>query len=110
MFKRGYIEITNVCNLACAFCPGTRREKRFMTPREFACIAGKLRPYTDYLYLHVMGEPLLHPQLGELLDIAQALGFRVCITTNGTLLPQRGGLLHRRCIQGQRVPPQLRGQ
>lgn len=98
MFKRGYIEITNVCNLACAFCPGTRREKRFMTPREFACIAGKLRPYTDYLYLHVMGEPLLHPQLGELLDIAGDLGFRVCITTNGTLLPQRGGLLHRRCI------------
>ena len=69
MFSRAYLEITNVCNLACAFCPGTTREKRFMTPEDFALLAKKLRPYTGYLYLHVMGEPLLHPQLTEILRI-----------------------------------------
>ena len=67
MFQRAYLEITNVCNLACAFCPGTTREKRFMAPEDFALLAKKLRPYTEYLYLHVMGEPLLHPQLAEIL-------------------------------------------
>ena len=98
MFKRAYVEITNVCNLHCSFCPGTRREKRFLPPEEFRIISGKLRPCTDYLYLHVMGEPLLHPQLEEILRIAGELGFRVCITTNGTLLPEKGTLLHCPCI------------
>lgn len=93
MLKRAYVEITNVCNLQCAFCPGTRREKRFMTPDEFRALAQKLRGRVKYLYLHVMGEPLLHPRLKELLAIASDAGFRVCVTTNGTLLPQRGGVL-----------------
>ncbi len=86
MFKRAYIEITDICNLRCSFCPGTTRAKRTMTPDEFRTVAQKLRPYTAYLYFHVMGEPLLHPQLPMLLQIAADLGFRVCLTTNGTLL------------------------
>ena len=86
MFKRAYVEITNVCNLRCSFCPGTTRAPRAMTPDEFRIIAQKLRAQTDYLYFHVMGEPLLHPDLPELLQIADEMGFRVCLTTNGTLL------------------------
>ncbi len=93
MFKRVYVEITNVCNLACDFCPGTRREKRFLSPEEFRVIAEKLRGHTRYLYFHVMGEPLLHPQLSQLLAIAHQLGFRVCLTTNGTLLPRQAETL-----------------
>ena len=90
MLKRAYIEITNICNLACSFCPGTKRERRSMTAEEFRVLAGKLRAHVGYLYLHVMGEPLLHPQLGEILSIAGELGFKVCITTNGTLVEKRG--------------------
>ena len=93
MFKRAYVEITDVCNLACSFCPGTGRPARFMSPAEFRTLAEKLRPHTGYLYLHVMGEPLLHPALGELLAVAGELGFRVCLTTNGTLLPAAGRTL-----------------
>ena len=74
MFKRMYLEITNVCNLRCAFCPGTQRPRRFMTPEEFRQLATRLRPYGTYLMLHVMGEPLLHPRLAELLEIAGELG------------------------------------
>lgn len=95
MLNRIYLEITNVCNLSCSFCPGTRRAPRFLSPAEFRLLAERLRPHTDYLYLHVMGEPLLHPQLPELLDIAAELGFRVCLTTNGTLLPRQRELLLR---------------
>lgn len=89
MLKRAYIEITNSCNLACSFCPGTRREKRMMTPEEFALAAEKLRAHVGYVYLHVMGEPLLHPRLEEFLTIAGEKGLRLCITTNGTLLQKR---------------------
>lgn len=92
-FKKAYLEITNVCNLNCAFCPGTKREKRFMTADEFGVLASKLRPYTDYLYLHLMGEPLLHPELGTLLNMAHGLEFKVIITTNGTLLGDKGAVL-----------------
>ena len=91
--KKAYLEITNVCNLSCNFCPGTRRPKGFLTPEQFQLLAERLRPYTEYLYLHLMGEPLLHPQLELLLDRAEHLGFQVMITTNGTLLSQRGHLL-----------------
>lgn len=92
-FKKAYLEITNVCNLNCAFCPGTRREKRFMSATDFAVLSAKLRPYTDYLYLHLMGEPLLHPELERILSIAAVQGFRVIITTNGTLLPSRADVI-----------------
>ena len=93
MLQKAYLEITNVCNLNCSFCPGTRRARRFLSVEEFRLLAGKLRRHTDYLYFHLLGEPLLHPELGALLRIAGELGFACMITTNGSLLPERGELL-----------------
>ena len=93
MLRKAYLEITNICNLACSFCPGTKREKSFMSAENFSLLASKLRPHTQYLYLHLMGEPLLHPDLEQLLDITEKLGFKVIITTNGTLLEKRAELL-----------------
>ena len=93
MLKKAYLEITNVCNLRCDFCPGTRRKAAFLTPEDFSTLACRLRPHTEYLYLHLMGEPLLHPQLPRLLDIAGGLNFRICITTNGTLLEKTAPVL-----------------
>ena len=66
-----------------------------MTPADFAGLLPKLRPYTDFLYFHIMGEPLCHPQLAELLELAGRQGFKVILTTNGTLLSrQQEMLLH----------------
>ena len=92
-FAKVYLEISNVCNLSCAFCPGTTREAHFMTASDFTLLCGKLRPYTDYLYFHLMGEPLLHPELESFLRIAGEPGFRVILTTNGTLLPRCDDIL-----------------
>ncbi len=86
MPNKAYLEITNVCNLSCCFCHGTKREPDFISVEEFKIAAGKLRPFADFLYLHLLGEPLLHPNLGEFLEIAGDLGFKVNLTTNGTLL------------------------
>lgn len=91
--NRAYIEIGNVCNLACSFCPGTARTPRQMNETEFRSVCEALCPYTDYLYFHVMGEPLLHPYVGTFLSVAGEYGFRVCITTNGTLLNTEGNTL-----------------
>ncbi|MBQ7363855.1 MAG: SPASM domain-containing protein [Clostridia bacterium] len=85
-YSRAYVEITNVCNKDCSFCPGTSRAGRFMSREEFDCVANKLVGVTDYLYLHLMGEPLLHPELSDFIGLAVSRGFKCAVTTNGTLL------------------------
>lgn len=92
-FRKIYVEISNKCNLSCAFCPGTRRGNCSMTEAQFSSLLPKLQPYTDYLYFHILGEPLCHPRLGAFLEISHQYGFKVILTTNGTLLPQRQELL-----------------
>jgi len=93
MLKKAYLEISNVCNLSCAFCPGTKRESRFLTQAEFDLLTDRLRGRVPYLYFHLMGEPLLHPLLGRFLQIAGDKSFRVMLTTNGTLLHERAETL-----------------
>ena len=88
-YSRVYVEITNICNRACSFCPGTKREKRRMTVDEFSLILDKLTGVTEYIYLHVMGEPLTHPELIDFIELASSRGFKCSITTNGTLLNKR---------------------
>ena len=90
MYNKVYIEITNVCNMNCSFCHGTKRTPRQMTKAEFSNIASKLKSQTKYLYYHLLGEPLIHPLLLEFLTIAKNEGFKSIITTNGTLLNERG--------------------
>lgn len=85
-FKKIYIEITNVCNLNCDFCPSTHRNQEFMDIDMFSKILDQIKPYTDYIYLHVKGEPLLHPQLEKFLIESDEKGFKTNITTNGTLI------------------------
>ncbi|WP_291632727.1 radical SAM/SPASM domain-containing protein [Clostridium sp.] len=85
-FKKFYIEITNVCNLSCSFCPQTLRAPEFMKIETFSKILDQIKPHTDYIYFHVKGEPFLHPKLDEFLDLSYKKGFKVNITTNGTLI------------------------
>ena len=94
-FQKIYLEISNICNLCCAFCPGTQRKKRALSVEEFSFLLPRLRPWTDYLYFHLMGEPLCHPQLSEFLRLAGDAGFRVILTTNGTLLQNQQDTLLR---------------
>ncbi|MBP3963282.1 radical SAM/SPASM domain-containing protein [Paenibacillus lignilyticus] len=85
-FKKFYIEITSVCNLACSFCPQTKRQASFIKIEDFTKILDEIKPHTDYIYFHLKGEPLLHPKIDQLLDLSHERGFKVNITTNGTLL------------------------
>ncbi|KOA18256.1 S-adenosyl-L-methionine-dependent 2-deoxy-scyllo-inosamine dehydrogenase [Clostridium homopropionicum DSM 5847] len=87
-FKKFYIEITNVCNLSCSFCPVTRRKGEFMNTVTFSKILEQIESYTEYIYFHVKGEPLLHPEIDKFLDLAWEKGFKVNITTNGTRINQ----------------------
>ncbi len=92
-FRKIYLEISNICNLNCRFCPKTGRKLGRMGEAEFSALLPKLRPYTDFLYFHLMGEPLCHPGLERFLELAGEAGFRVILTTNGTLLKSRMSVL-----------------
>ena len=94
-FKKVYIEISNICNLSCSFCPGTKRAPKIMEPSEFKTVITKVAPFTDYVYFHLLGEPLLHPNLKDYLNICEEHGLKVIITTNGTLLNKQGDVLLR---------------
>ena len=94
-FRKIYLEISNICNLNCAFCPGTKRKKHRMSVADLQILLPKLRPWTDFLYFHLMGEPLCHPDLHTFLELADAQGFRVILTTNGTNLQKHADLLLR---------------
>lgn len=92
-FKKVYVEITNVCNLECRFCPKTCRDPKFMNTDEFMQIAKQIKKYSDYIYLHVKGEPLLHPKLDEILKVSYENGLKVNMTTNGTLIHKARDIL-----------------
>ena len=90
MYSRVYIEITNICNMNCSFCHGHSRQGRFMTEDEFKIILDRLSGETEYIYYHLMGEPLVHPLLPDFLKTAKEKGYKSMITTNGTLLSKYG--------------------
>ena len=89
MYKKVYIEITNICNMHCSFCHGHNRVPRQMTTEEFMFILKKLTSHTKYIYYHLMGEPLTHPLLPDFIKLAGEQGYKSIITTNGTLLHKR---------------------
>lgn len=88
MISRCYLEITNICNLNCLFCPKTERAKHRLTMEEFEMLTDKLQGQIQFLYFHLMGEPFLHALLPEFIRIARRKGFVPVLTTNGTLLSE----------------------
>lgn len=70
-----------------------------MSVDEFRFIAGAIRPFTSYVYLHVLGEPLLHPHFEELLQVATAAGLNINLTTNGALIEKKKDILLRNAVR-----------
>ena len=99
-FKKIYIEITNRCNLNCSFCGKNKRDYRDMSLLEFELVINKIKKYTDYIYLHVKGEPLLYSNLDSLLSICDNTNIKVNITTNGVFLKEKlSVLMNHFCIR-----------
>ena len=92
-FKRVYIEITNKCNLSCSFCLNDNRKKQEMNLIQFEEILSKIDKYTDYIYLHVKGEPLIHSNLDQILALTNKYNKYVNITTNGVFFKEKVKIL-----------------
>lgn len=92
-FRRVNVEITNVCNLRCPFCAASSRPPTVMPTTAFRRLAVELAPLTEEVVLHVLGEPLTHPDLAGLLGAAAEAGLPVHVVTNGVLLDRRRSAL-----------------
>ncbi|MFN3454328.1 MAG: radical SAM/SPASM domain-containing protein [Pseudobdellovibrio sp.] len=86
MFEKIYIEISNICNLQCSFCPEVVRDKKIISTENFRKYALQAQPLTKQVCLHLMGEPLGHPHFAEIMDISDELSLKIFLTTNGTLI------------------------
>ena len=109
--KSLYIEITDACNLRCSFCPSsdcryevgsgksqssrdtdalganTRGSRNFMSSTLFKqCIAGAVEAGIENVYLHVLGEPTLHPGFALFLKGIKTAGLSLTLVTNGTTI------------------------
>jgi len=85
MFKRVYLEISNICNVQCSFCPIVEKDKKLMDLLEFENILKEVAPLTEIVCLHLMGEPLAHPEFLEILKICKKYNTQIDLTTNGIL-------------------------
>lgn len=98
MINRCYLETTNICNLSCKFCPKNERHKKRLNIQEFSELTDRLAHEVKFLYLHLMGEPFLNPNLPDFVEIARGKGLIPIVTTNGTLL---GGQIADRLIEAK---------
>ncbi|RAW03486.1 radical SAM/SPASM domain-containing protein [Pseudochryseolinea flava] len=86
MFKRVYLEISNICNVQCSFCPVVEKDKKIMDLAEFETVLKDVAPLTEIVCLHLLGEPLAHPKFSEILDICERYNTQIDLTTNGILI------------------------
>lgn len=93
MYKRIYVEISNLCNVQCSFCPVVDRDKKVMSVSEFKDIISKIKNHAEEITLHLMGEPSAHPELENILKVCEEANILVNFTTNGLLIKRKGELL-----------------
>ena len=84
-----FIEITNICNMHCAFCPtdlikAKKRRMDFSTFSKVIDQVASLKP-VEAVSLNILGEPLMHPEVFRFVDYCKDKGLRIYLFTNGTL-------------------------
>lgn len=88
--ERIHIELTNQCNFACEFCADSimTRKRGNMEFSVLTKIIDEIsgEGLTEMILFHVMGEPLLYPDLSRAVAYAKGKGLKVCLTTNGWLM------------------------
>ncbi len=91
--RRVNLELTNHCNQRCPLCPRQRFTRRlgFMAFDVFERVVAECARHDTRLWLHFLGEPLLHRGLVRMVRHAKAAGVgEVGLSTNGVTL--RGAL------------------
>jgi len=84
------LETTNNCNLRCTMCPINHmtRQTGYMELPKFRKIIDEIAPYAELVYLHGLGEPLLHPDIIEMVRYCRSRRVKTGISTNAMMLTE----------------------
>jgi radical SAM protein with 4Fe4S-binding SPASM domain len=93
VFKRIYLEISNICNVQCSFCPVVEKDKKLMSLAEFEETLAQVVPLAEIVCLHLMGEPLAHPKFTQIIELCDRYGAQIDLTTNGLLIQRYKDLI-----------------
>jgi radical SAM protein with 4Fe4S-binding SPASM domain len=100
VFKRIYLEISNICNVQCSFCPVVEKDKKLMSLTEFEETLAQVVPLAEIVCLHLMGEPLAHPKFTQIIELCDRYGAQIDLTTNGILIQRYKELIvHSKCVR-----------
>lgn len=92
------VAISSRCNLRCPTCyyglrnPNVFSNGKFISIDNFNLVIDKYAPFVERILLSG-GEPLLHPELDTLIEIIKRNGLSVSVSTNGTLIKKKIGLM-----------------
>ena len=81
------IEVASACNVVCAFCPREemQRTRGLMDDATFEALL-RFLPSDAVAMLSGLGDPLVHPQLPEIVRRLATRGVSSCVITNGVRL------------------------
>jgi len=83
------IELISECNLNCRMCiPRPKRKQKMMSVNQLKSIVDRNLSILkgEYVWLHHFGEPLLHPDLSEIISYLSSNGINSRLSTNCMLL------------------------
>lgn len=86
------IEVSTRCNATCIYCPHTLASKSWQSSHFPLTFFYDLLPslgHTKLVFLQGWGEPLLHPELFEMVRLCKNRNKMVGFTTNGMLLNKK---------------------
>ncbi|WP_419677764.1 radical SAM/SPASM domain-containing protein [Aliarcobacter lanthieri] len=88
-FRKVHIEITNICNLKCTFCPPKSLPNKTMDLELFSRVNKELKEFTNELAYHIVGDPLVLSNLNNFLDISKNNSLKVNITTTANNISKK---------------------
>lgn len=86
--ERVHLEVTNVCNFKCEFCPDAIMERK-RGHMDFELLQKALAEIAEQrlakiVAFHLMGEPLIYPHIFEAIALAVSQELNLHLTTNGS--------------------------
>lgn len=92
-FEKIYIELSDICGLNCGFCPSVKGVRGVMSVEKFGIIAKKVAGVGRIYTFHLLGDPLVLPNLKDFIKLANAHKMTLELTTSGFYMSEKNAQL-----------------
>jgi len=92
-FEKIYIELSDICGLNCGFCPSVKGVRGVMSVEKFGIIAKKVAGVGRIYTFHLLGDPLVLPNLKDFIKLANAHKMLLELTTSGFYMSEKNAQL-----------------